>query len=462
MSELQKWITSISGAVVGQIAVLAFFYLLVINPGSPRFSANAARIEPREVTVMLSQIKEQAREELPEPEAAETEKVEEKPAELPPEEEDIFSKEKGYINTDSNTARAEAPENARFESDRNTTASTEFLPNPDLPQVAGPTMKGEDKLKAMNLANQEYSDGEILPNATPPPSSSQPPTPPAEQAPPAEEMKDTPPAEQSKETAEETEAPADELSEGEAEEAKPGEADTPPDRIAEEMTQPETEKIGEEAQMAITTKSFVDPSNAANAMKVPSLTGEKDQEAVAEQKTDEFGEPAAPEEKKEIKAAPMVVGESIDKIKEKQAQAMEKAVRQKLDESMFNPAYLAHRRKNNQNGDITNIGESAVDAVATETGKYKRSVEQAIGRRWHQYRQERADQVTWGFLRVTFIVTKNGNVRNLIIEKKEATELVTEFSLRAIVDAKIPPMPDEVAAHYGARGLKMHYNIQIY
>ena len=79
MSEFQKWIASISGAVVGQIAVLAFFYLLITNSTSQSLAAKSASPQPREVTVMLSQLVEQAmKEELP-PE----------PPEQPEEEEDV-------------------------------------------------------------------------------------------------------------------------------------------------------------------------------------------------------------------------------------------------------------------------------------------------------------------------------------------------------------------------------------
>ena len=127
---------------------------------------------------------------------------------------------------------------------------------------------------------------------------------------------------------------------------------------------------------------------------------------------------------------------------------------------MFNPSYLAFQRQNIQNGNIANLGEGSVDAESTEVGKYQAAVKAAIGRKWHEYR--RRSDVNVGYLRVKFFVTPKGNVRNLRIITKEASELVVEFSLRAIVDAKIPPMPEEVWSKLGPNGIELDYDIAIY
>ncbi len=449
MSELQKWITSISGAAVCQIVVLGFFYLMVSKTASPNLSAKSGA--PKEVTIMLSQMVEQFREPLPE-----TQEVKLEPEEELPKVETVPST-KQFVNTDSNTAQVEAPKNALFESDRNTKASTEFLPDPNQPQVVGPTLRGEEKIKSLSLADQEYVPGEIGPTPSPPPlpaamnqaaAASSVPISPSQLS---QESQDTAPSESKEQALNQGEA--EKKSEGEATESKPGQADMPPDKVAEVETQPDAQTIGDTAQLAMTTKSFVNPESGSHAIK-ESPIGDKEQEAASTKKTEENGEPVAPEEKKEIRATPVVSGQSVDNMK----QQADVEVRKLMDDSMFS----AHHRKNRQNGSITALGEGSVDAEATEIGKYKRSVEQAISKKWHQYRVDRAQDVTWGSLTVRFNVTPSGGLTNLRVTRNEATTLVTEFSLRAIVDAKIPPMPREVADVLGSSGFEMHYNIIIY
>ncbi len=464
MTETQKWIASISGAVIGQLLVLAFFYLLVID-SRPTEAAARQEPEPREVTVMLSQLLEQAQlePEPPQPAEPEQEQQEEEPEAETPD----FGKP--FVDTDSNTAAAEAPVNARYESDKNTTASTEYLPDPNLPQTSGPTMRGDERIENLSLANTEYQDGDIVENAAPTQASSMP-TPPTPQPNEAQEAVketlDTPPVEPIPDPLEQNEPTLDEPSdtEGEAEEALPGEADTPPTMdTADTAIQPDTDTIGTEAQMASSTESFIDPSQAQSTLRAPAEHGQIDQKAVTLRQTDDTGEPREQEQKAELKEAQNpIAGELEDLIKQEKAAQQEAQQLKELQESLFNPGYLAWQRKNNQNGDITTLGEGSVDAESTEVGKYKKAVHQAIGQRWHQYRMDKADQVTWGVLRLKFNVLPNGNIKNLHIVKKEASELVTEFSMRAVVDADIPPMPPDVRARLGSRGLEMNYNIIIH
>ncbi len=464
MSETQKWVASISGAVVGQLAILAFFYLLVVTSTTGRIPMKPAP-EPKEVTVMLSQLLDNARREPPlPPEPLPEEPVPEEDP-VPP---DPLVERRQFMDTDANTPSDRAPERAEFESDRNTLASTENLPDDRRPRERGPTLDGDERLPGMTLADQQYFDGEVREDASPPPQQPQPesmvrPDPVVDPGTDAESA-DTAPGEA--DLPPETPMRADEVREGEADEAKPGEADRPPEKSAEEEIQPESTMRAEEAQMAVVDPSFVNPSPADAPPPPPASEQVKEEEkmARAEKETEEIGEPAAPEERSEASAAPEMAGESVDPEVKRATEPSEvpSEIRRKLDESMFNPAYLAHRRRTNQNGDITDLGEGSVDALATEVGAYKKRVNQAIGRKWHQYRQDRADHVTWGLLKVRFRVTSEGYVRDLKIVKKEASELVTEFSLRAIVDADIPPMPDDVAIELGPRGLEMSYNIIIY
>ena len=53
-------------------------------------------------------------------------------------------------------------------------------------------------------------------------------------------------------------------------------------------------------------------------------------------------------------------------------------------------------------------------------------------------------------------------MNNLQITKNEANAILAEFSIKAIREAKLPPMPDDVAKSVGAQGLVIHYDIIIY
>lgn len=440
MTDLQKWITSISGAVIGQILVLGLFYFMVVNPVAPRLMPKTKPSAPKEVTVMLSQIIEQAKQSLPEakPEVAgkEPEPPEPEPAPPPP-----SAVARQFVETEGKTTYENAPDNARFESDRNTKASTEMLPDLSKPQTEGPTQKGEAAIKNMSLSNQNYVAGEIKPPAPPPPSEAAAPEP-------VKEPMEEPAPEPRKEEAQELEE-------------KPSEADRIPVKLAEKPTQPDADKMGEEEKVASFDKNIATVGHSSSP--APEKAAEKDEEAVAIKKTEEKGDAAAPEEKKSVQALPVArEAPSISQTSARELARQSEELRKALTESMFDPAYLAHRRKNNQNGVISTLGEGSVDAISTATGAYKKAVNDAIGKKWHEYRQNRASYATPGFLRVQFIVTPAGRIKNVKVVTKEAGELMTEFSLRAIMDAKVPPMPANVRSELGEAGLKMDYNIVIY
>lgn len=86
----------------------------------------------------------------------------------------------------------------------------------------------------------------------------------------------------------------------------------------------------------------------------------------------------------------------------------------------------------------------ALDPVMTPKARYTRQVEGVIGKLWHQY-SFRHHLTAPGRVEVTFYVTKKGVVEGLVIQDaKQSNVELTEVSLRAVADAKLPPMPAEV------------------
>ncbi len=132
------------------------------------------------------------------------------------------------------------------------------------------------------------------------------------------------------------------------------------------------------------------------------------------------------------------------------------------DDGLFAEGMSPEERLNMINGDITRIGQNAVDAEATEMGRYKKAVNDVIKQRWHRYRQDRGADVSWGVLKLRFRVNESGRVSDLTVVENKADTALVELSMRAIVDSKLPPMPEAVATEVGGAGLEIQYDIIIY
>ena len=126
------------------------------------------------------------------------------------------------------------------------------------------------------------------------------------------------------------------------------------------------------------------------------------------------------------------------------------------------PAFVPTTRANEISGTLSNLGnKAALDVEATALGSYKKSVVGAIERAWHKHRLSNMDDVTAGHLRLRFRVDAKGRVRNLQILQNEANIGMTEFTLKAILGAPIPAMPDDVAEMLGSGGLTMTYTVLV-
>jgi TonB family protein len=95
-------------------------------------------------------------------------------------------------------------------------------------------------------------------------------------------------------------------------------------------------------------------------------------------------------------------------------------------------------------GSISNRGRSSVAAEATPLGRYKKKISTAIGSRWYFYTNESAPNI--GTVTVSFKVTASGKIIALRVLSGTANSALTDCTLRSIMEAKIPPMPPEVAA----------------
>lgn len=138
-------------------------------------------------------------------------------------------------------------------------------------------------------------------------------------------------------------------------------------------------------------------------------------------------------------------------------------VRRNQDPNAFTP----FTRTPQPNGANSNPGRVApMPADDTPLGRYYRLVTGQVEKKWNIYRVLRREGVTYGSLQVVFYVNKKGKVENLrVLDDKKSNKVLTAFTLQAIKDAEIPPMPADVIPllpKNDPERLKIDYNVLIY
>ena len=121
------------------------------------------------------------------------------------------------------------------------------------------------------------------------------------------------------------------------------------------------------------------------------------------------------------------------------------------------------REPTRQHGTITNRGPASVDAADTPLGRYMKDVTSAIEREWHRKRRNHADWVTYGTIKLEFSVNRQGQVQSLTIKNRNgANAVMQDFTLNAVLDAKIPPMPAGLPEIFNHDRLEISYDIIVY
>jgi len=105
-------------------------------------------------------------------------------------------------------------------------------------------------------------------------------------------------------------------------------------------------------------------------------------------------------------------------------------------------------------GSITNRGTSAVNAIGTPLGRYQKTLFDAVGSHWYAYIEQKADLVSLGTTRVSFWVDRSGRVKNLKVMSNDSNEAFANVCLQSILDAKLPPIPEDVASALPPEGLE--------
>ncbi len=106
-------------------------------------------------------------------------------------------------------------------------------------------------------------------------------------------------------------------------------------------------------------------------------------------------------------------------------------------------------------GSISNRGISSVNALGTPLGRYEKILKDAIGSRWYAYMEARRDLTNIGTLQVHFFIDRSGRVKNLKITENTSNEAFANICLQSILEAQLPPIPEDVANTLPSEGLEI-------
>ena len=118
-------------------------------------------------------------------------------------------------------------------------------------------------------------------------------------------------------------------------------------------------------------------------------------------------------------------------------------------------AYHPLKDQTRISGNISNRGISSVNALGTPLGRYEKILKDSIGSRWYAYVDQKRDLINIGTLQLRFYVDRSGQVKNLKITENTSNESFANVCLQSVLEAHLPPIPDDVANTLPAEGLEV-------
>ena len=200
---------------------------------------------------------------------------------------------------------------------------------------------------------------------------------------------------------------------------------------------------------------------AAGQMPLPSQTG-KDQPLMdfenQQYSLDSKGAQAQQKPASQQKAAqpaaqpePITAAEQFALLTQKSAAALDAAAATSQPQS----AYRRQKQRTNIAGNITNRGISSVNALGTPLGRYQKIVADSIGSRWYTYVDQKRDLINIGTLRLRFVIDPSGRVKNLKVTENSSNEAFASVCLQSVLEAHLPPIPEEVVKSLPPEGLEV-------
>lgn len=295
---------------------------------------------------------------------------------------------------------SQVPDRPDFIGNRDTVATSDATPATGAPEL--PSLSGKDPLRPQDIETTESSiqDGDLAHNALARPEA-------------AELVKSTPvpPREQSAETATSQTAPA---------EKQTTPLDDPPVPSEEPIT-------------------------------------EKEQEKVAEKKMIEGDRPVERSLPKEEVKAKQEQANSNKAVEEKTAQLPKPKEQEEPEKN--DPGFRGNQEKTRLSGSLSRKGVAAMNVANTALGRYHASLSRAVEAEWSRNCTKYRDFITPGILTLRFVIDVKGGVRSVgVVEMIDAGEVQKGFTLNAIRQAKIPPMPKDLLKELDGEPLELIYN----
>ncbi len=126
------------------------------------------------------------------------------------------------------------------------------------------------------------------------------------------------------------------------------------------------------------------------------------------------------------------------------------------------PSFMTPALPSEVKGSISVKGEDAVNAESTAVGKFMREVTSAVEKRWHElFNKVKKDSVSASYLRISFLVNKEGHPEDLKFIEKTGNVVVEDLTLEAVLKAGIPPIPKEILPMLPNERLSVEYDIVI-
>jgi outer membrane biosynthesis protein TonB len=124
--------------------------------------------------------------------------------------------------------------------------------------------------------------------------------------------------------------------------------------------------------------------------------------------------------------------------------------------------YQPQRERTMIEGSISNRGKAAVSAIGTPLGRYRKLIADAIGSRWYYYVNQRMDLISIGSVHIKFFINEAGRVEELKVLSNSSNETFANYSVQSILEAKMPPLPEDTVPLLDNGRLEVEYTFTIY
>jgi hypothetical protein len=94
--------------------------------------------------------------------------------------------------------------------------------------------------------------------------------------------------------------------------------------------------------------------------------------------------------------------------------------------------------------------------------RYKKLVTDAIRSKWYAEMRKREDMFSLGTARLVFWVDRHGQVRDLKVIQNTNNEAFANYCIQSVREAKLPPMPEDLAATLPPEGLRADFPFTLF